>query len=277
MVKDLIMFKTASWLKKNIKNNNIKVIDASWYLPNSKRNNLKEYRDSCIPGAIFFDIDKICDKNSSLPHMVPDRKFFEKEVSELGINIRNIIIVYCKEGINSSPRVWWFFKYFGHKKIYVLNGGFKAWRLSNGKIVRSHQVKKQKSTYKCDRIKKKYLIKYDNLFKIIKDNDNIVMDARPKERFLELKNEPRINIGKGKIKNSISSPFDIFDINGYIKSKREIRKIFNNLVKNYTLLICSCGSGISACVIAISLHHIGKNRWTVYDGSWTEWYTKFKN
>ena len=277
MVKNIIMFKTASWLKKNIKNYNIKIIDASWYLPTSSRNNLKEYRESCIPGALFFDIDKICDKNSNLPHMMPDRKFFESQVSKLGINIKNVIIVYCKEGISSSPRVWWFFRYFGHKRIYVLNGGFKAWRLSNGKIVRANKVDKKKSLYKCNRIKQYYLIKYDSLITKLENKYNIVLDARPKERFLELEDEPRINIGRGKIKNSMSAPFDIFDTNGYIKSKKEIRRIFNNLTKNYRLLICSCGSGISACVIAIYLHHVGLSRWVVYDGSWTEWYLKFKN
>ena len=118
------MFKTASWLKKNINNKNIKIIDASWYLPNSKRDNFKEYKFSCIPKAIFFDIDKICDKNTPLPHMVPSSRYFESEVSKLGISKENIIIVYCKEGLLSSPRVWWLFKYFGHKRIFVLNGNY---------------------------------------------------------------------------------------------------------------------------------------------------------
>ena len=267
------MFKTASWLKKNINNKNIKIIDASWYLPNSKRDNFKEYKFSCIPKAIFFDIDKICDKNTSLPHMVPSSRYFESEVSKLGISRENIIIVYCKEGLLSSPRVWWLFKYFGHKKIFVLNGGFKAWRLSNGRISKG-RINLLKNNYKCSRLRDVYLINYNSLILKLKDISTKVIDARPRERFLELEPEPRNNIGKGKIKNSINLPFNIFDINGYIRSKNSLRKILNEVIKSNKFLICSCGSGVSACVIGIALHSIGNKNWCIYDGSWTEFFLK---
>ncbi len=271
------MFKSASWLKKNINNENIKILDASWYLPNSDRNNFKEYNLECVPKSVFFDIDKICDQKSLLPHMIPSQKYFEKRVSKLGISKRNIIIVYCKEGIMSSPRVWWMFRYFGHKNVFVLNGGFKAWKLSNGKTVKGRQVIIKKSNYKCNRIKKEYLIKYEELIYKIKNNSATIADARPQERFLELVPEPRKNIGSGKIQNSLNLPFNIFDINGFIKSKSLLRKIFFNKIENKKLLVCSCGSGISACTLAIALAYIGRNTWTVFDGSWTEWFIKTKN
>ena len=128
------MIKKASWLKKNLHKKNIKIIDASWYLPNVNRDAYKEYKNGHIENALFFDIDRICDKKTHLPHMLPSAKKFEKEISKLGINKKDIIIIYCKEGILSSPRVWWSFYLYGHKEVYVLDGGLKAWKLAGGKL-----------------------------------------------------------------------------------------------------------------------------------------------
>ena len=110
-----------SWLKKNINQKNLKIIDASWYLPNAKRNAYKEFRNGHIKNAIFFDIEKICDNKSKLPHMLPRKKDFERKISKLGINNNDTLIIYCKTGILSSPRVWWTFSIFGHKKVYILD------------------------------------------------------------------------------------------------------------------------------------------------------------
>lgn len=267
------MLISASWLKSNLNRKDIKVIDASWYLPNSRRNAFNEYKKHHIPNAVFFDIDKISNKKTLLPHMLPSNNFFEKEVSNLGISNNDTIIIYCKEGVVSSPRVWWTFLYFGHKKVFVLNGGFKAWKLIGGK--QSFGIKKNKpKKYKCKRIRNNLVIDYDNLNNlVIKNNKNyLVLDARPERRFLEKDNEPRINIGKGKIPGSKNFPFSKFDTNGFFKKKSEIR----NIIKSYNYInkyyICSCGSGVAACNIALSLYLIGLSNWTVYDGSWTQWY-----
>ena len=111
------MIKKASWLIKNINKKNVKIIDASWYLPNSGRNAYKEYTRQHIKKAVFFDIDKISNEKTALPHMIPSKKKFEKEVSNLGVSKKDIIIIYCKEGILSSPRVWWTFFLFGQKNV----------------------------------------------------------------------------------------------------------------------------------------------------------------
>jgi len=267
------MLITASWLKNNLYRQDVKVIDASWYLPNSGRNAFEEFKKSHIPKAVFFDIDKVSNKKTLLPHMLPSNAVFEKEVGNLGISNSDTIIIYCKEGIISSPRVWWTFLYFGHKKVFVLNGGYKAWKLNGGK--QKFGAKKNKlKKYKCKKVRKDLVISYDNLYNLItKESTKYqVLDARPEKRFLEKEHEPRANIGKGKIPGSKSFPFSIFDVNGYLKKKSEIKKIIKNY--NYTnkYYVCSCGSGVAACNIALSLHLIGISNWTVYDGSWTQWY-----
>ena len=91
------MLINAHWLKKNIKKSNLKILDCSWYLPNSKRNAKKEFINMRIPGAIFFDIDDICDKKSNFPHMLPSYKYFENKISDLGINTEDILVIYCKK------------------------------------------------------------------------------------------------------------------------------------------------------------------------------------
>ncbi len=267
------MLVNGNWLKKNIKKKNIKIIDSSWYLPNSGRNAFEEYKKNHIPEAVFFDIDKISDKKTKLPHMMPNFKFFEKEINKLGIKNSDTIVVYCQEGILSSPRVWWTFLYFGHKNIFVLNGGLNAWKRVGGKIV-SGNYKPRLSNYKCHKINKNLIIKYKNLTKLVKDKHNnyLILDARPEARFLGIEGEPRENIGKGNISNSKNLPFNTIELNGYLKNKSEIRAIFKSKSAYKKNLIFSCGSGVAACNLAIAKNLIGSKKWSVYDGSWTEWF-----
>ena len=170
------MIKKASWLKKNLHKKNIKIIDASWYLPNVNRDAHKEYKNAHIENALFFDIDKICDKKTYLPHMLPSVKNFEKEISKLGINKKDIIIIYCKEGILSSPRVWWSFYLYGHKEVYVLDGGLKAWKLAGGKLT-AKKTKIKIANYKCNVVKDK-IIDFDDKKIYIASNNYIGNIAR---------------------------------------------------------------------------------------------------
>ena len=271
------MLVNANWLKKNIKSTSLKVLDSSWYLPNSSKNAFKEFRRSHIPGSIFFDIDEISEKSSSLPHMLPERQFFENAISKLGISDKNTIVIYCKDGIKTSPRVWWTFRYFGHKNVYVLNGGFRAWRLVNGQN-RSCLKKKKHSPYKVKRIRKFLKISFSVLKNKYKDKDKyLIVDARPTERFTGEYPEPRKEIGRGNIPGSYSLPEELLHINGFMKYKSSLKKILNKINKKNKTVVCSCGSGISACNIAFALNQIGFNNYTVFDGSWTEWYIKTKN
>ena len=265
------------WLKKNIKKKNIKVLDASWYLPNINRDAKKEYKQERIPGAVFFDIDDVSDKKSSLPHMLPCRKTFEKKISDLGVRKNDYLVIYCKEGIMSSPRAWWMFKYFGHNNVFILNGGFRAWRQANGRIESGNQ-KIKLSSYKTGRIKWNLNTTYSNLINYKKEKKEIcILDARPKARFLEIDPEPRKNIGKGNIEGSYSLEYSLLDRNGFLKNKSELRVIFRKTIKENHKIICSCGSGVSACALAFSLNYISNYAWSVYDGSWTEWYLKTRS
>jgi len=118
---------STNWLYKNINNKNLVVLDCSWHMPIEKRNGGEEFNKMHIKNAYFFDIDKISDIKTNLPHMLPSQRKFEEKVRSFGINQNSLIAAYDVKGIFSSPRVWWMFKYFGHNNIFVLNGGLKKW------------------------------------------------------------------------------------------------------------------------------------------------------
>ena len=250
--------------------NNIIVLDASWYLPNQERNAYEEYKKSHIPHALFFDIDKVCNIESDFPHTVPTESQFINNMEDLGVNNKKHIILYSHDGIGTSPRAWWLFKLFGHKNISILNGGLIAWLNISGE--NSITIPKVlKSTY-IAKINKKLLATNTDIIDSLNKNKHQVVDARSIERFTGKEEEPRPGLQKGHIPNSINIPFNLFFNNGYFIKDKEIRDVLDNNNFNYNKnIISSCGSGVTACVLAFALELIGKKNWQVYDGSWSEW------
>ena len=254
--------------------NNIIILDASWYLPTQNRDAYKEYVNKHIPKALFFDIDKVCDINSTLPHTVPNEKQFKLNMEELGITNQDHIIIYSIDGIGTSPRAWWLFKLFGHQKISILNGGLKAWSKIND-TENNHVPKNSKSDYKAI-INHKLLCNYLDIEAAYKNNNQQIVDARSKGRFKGIENEPRPGLKRGHIPQSINIPFSLLiDEQGYLLKKDELIKVLN--INNFNFektTISTCGSGVTACILAFALDFIGKNNWRIYDGSWSEWGSK---
>ena len=160
------------WLENNLNNENIIILDCSWHLPNTQRSGKEEFKKERIQGAVFFDIDEISEQESPFPHMMPAEDYFSKKVSELGVSNDHHIITYDSLGVFSSARVYWMFKQFGHKKISILDGGLKFWKIKNKKIETSAPNKKIKTNYlaQLDRSKikdfedvKKKILKLKNL------------------------------------------------------------------------------------------------------------------
>ena len=265
------------WLEKNLESKEIIILDCSWHLPNTNRSGKKEYLNERIPGAIFFDIDEISDLESLFPHMMPNENYFSQKVSELGVSNNDHIITYDTLGIFSSARVYWMFKQFGHKKISILDGGFKNWKLNNKKIEKSKPIKKIKTNYKAnlDRTKIK---QFDDIKKNIENKNFKLIDARPTGRFNGTDPEPRKELKSGNIQGSVNIPFNaMLDPNsGCFKNNEDLKKIF--LEKNINLndnVVFSCGSGVAACVVGSAFESItNKSNFDVFDGSWTEWAIK---
>ena len=261
-----------NWLEEKI--NNIKIIDCSWHMPQSKRSGLEEYNKDHIPNAIFFDLDKNSKLDTDLPHMLTNMISWNEIMSNMGIENKDEIVIYDNSDVISSCRCWYNLIYFGHdpKLVHVLDGGFKKWKKEN-KITNNKKVVTKTSVYSCKKnaelVKNKIQID-ENIDK----NDFNVVDARSRERFEGKVAEPRKGLRSGSIKNSFCLPFAelINDDHTFVRRDKisEKFKLFNfDHSKN---IVFSCGSGVTACVLALAYSLINdKYMPTIYDGSWAEY------
>ena len=261
------------WLNENL--SKVKIIDCSWHMPSTERDGYREYANGHIPGAIFFDLDKNSEPNTDLPHMLPKATYFQKVVSDLGINNKDKIVIYDNSDVFSACRCWFTFFYFGHnpKKLSVLNGGLKKWKLENKTVSKTIRLIK-KSNYFVN--EQKDLVK--NIMEIKKniiDQKFKVIDARSKKRFEGLEPEPRAGLRSGHIKNSKNLPFIecINKANNTFKNKEDLIKIFEKTGLNKSKKpVFTCGSGVTASVLAMAFRLIHDNYSpTIYDGSWSEY------
>ncbi|KAM0906981.1 hypothetical protein ACQ4PT_016429 [Festuca glaucescens] len=266
---------SAEWLHANLRDPDVKVLDASWYMPAEQRNPLQEYQVAHIPGALFFDVDGISDRASTLPHMLPSEKAFSAAVSSLGIYNKDGIVVYDGKGLFSAARVWWMFRAYGHDKVWVLDGGLPQWRASGYDVESSASSDAiLKASAASEAIEKVYqgqsvgpstfeaklqphlLWNLDQVKENIDTQTHQVIDARGKPRFDGAVPEPRKGIRSGHVPGSKCVPFpQVFDSSQKLLPADELRKRFEQ----------------EACVLALGLHRLGKTDVAVYDGSWTEW------
>jgi len=266
---------TTTYLSENL--NRVKIIDCSWHMPNVNRDGQKEYDLKHIPGAIFFDLDKNSRTDTDLPHMLVNKKDWEKIVSNMGINNNDEIIIYDNSDVISSCRCWYNFIYFGHnpERVHVLDGGLKKWKREN-RATNNSLLNIKKSNYKAN--EKKELVKNKlDIDENISLKKFTVIDARSKERFEGKIAEPRKGLRSGSIKNSFCLPFtELINEDGTFVDKDKILKKFKTIKCDFNNnLVFSCGSGVTASVLALAYSLIdNKYMPTIYDGSWSE-YGKF--
>jgi thiosulfate/3-mercaptopyruvate sulfurtransferase len=261
------------WLEKNI--SSVKIIDCSWHMPQTKRSGLEEYKNQHIPNSIFFDLDANSKKKINLPHMLVNQADWMQIVSKMGIKNEDEIVVYDNSDVISSCRCWFNFIYFGHnpKLVHVLNGGLKKWIKENKEVTNeatSIKVSDYKSFEKKELVKNKEQIDLNIEEKYFK-----VIDARSKERFDGRVPEPRKGLRSGSIKNSFCIPFNLcLCEDKTFKSKKDLKLIFETCLKdiNEKNIVFSCGSGVTACVLALAYSLINdKYHPCIYDGSWSEY------
>ena len=262
-----------NWLEEHL--DKVKIIDCSWDLPSENRNFEEEFKNEHIPNAIFFDLDKNSKKDTDLPHMLVEIKDWEKIVSNMGIKRDDKIIIYDNSDVISSCRCWFNFIYFGHnpKLVHVLNGGFKKWIRENREVtndITNIEISKYKSFEKKELVKNKKFIDLN-----IEENNFKVIDARSKERFEGKVSEPREGLRSGNIKNSLCIPFNFcLNEDNTFKNEEKLKIVFESCFKNINEknIVFSCGSGVTACVLALAYSLINdKYHPCIYDGSWAEY------
>lgn len=262
---------TPAWLAERISAPDIRVIDATWFMPGDPRNAKALFAERRIPGAIFFDIDEIADTDSDLPHMLPSPEKFASRMKKLGVGDGTRIVVYDNHGLMTAARVWWTFRVFGHEDVDVLDGGFPAWERA-GYEVETGEPRTRMERHFTPRVRNDLVRDLADVQRAIDGGHSPILDARAAPRFRGEVAEPRAGLRSGHMPGALNVPFQsLLNADGVMKSKDELQQIFDSAGLGSAAPICSCGSGITAAVIALALARLGRWDAAVYDGSWTEW------
>lgn len=261
-----------AWLATHLASPDVVVLDASLHLPTSGRNARAEYETSHIPGAMFFDIDAVSDKTNPLPHMLPSAVEFARTVKKMGIGDGHQIIVYDSEGFYSAPRAWWMFRIMGNANVRVLDGGLKKWK-AEGREIEDMAPPRRTERHFTARFNEALVRNADELKALIGHPAVQIVDARAAARFEGTAPEPRAGLRSGHIPSAKSLPFtNLLQADGRMRSRPELSAAIAAAgIDPGRPLVASCGSGVTACVIALALAELGYPDTAVYDGSWSEW------
>jgi|TARA_A100001391_G_scaffold205447_1_gene206374 thiosulfate/3-mercaptopyruvate sulfurtransferase len=269
MRSDLLV--TTEWLADRINAPGMAIVDGSFKMPSVTPTAFEDYQARHIPGAVFFDVDAIADKSTSLPHMLPAAASFSEAIIDMGIDDQTEIVVYDTAGLMSA-RVWWTFRVFGHGKIRILDGGLKKW-IAEGRPVTSTISSVTAASVFNAKLNLERVRNKKQMIEIAADRSRQIIDARSKARFLAEEKEPRAGLRSGHIPGSFNLPFsELTNSDGTVKSDEALRDLF--VAAGLDLerpVVTTCGSGVTAAGLFFALEILGKSDVSLYDGSWSEW------
>ncbi|CNI26376.1 3-mercaptopyruvate sulfurtransferase [Yersinia pekkanenii] len=263
---------TPQWLAGHINDADIVILDARMSPPGliPKRDIQAEFEQGHIPGAVYFDIDAIADHSTGLPHMLPSPPVFSERVGQLGVSEQHTLVIYDDGNLFSAPRVWWTFRTFGVKNVHILAAGISGWQQA-GYPLATGPAKPTRQTFNA--IFNSAAVKnVDEVVAALGNNEIQILDARPAGRFKAQEPEPRPGLRLGRIPGSINVTWGSMVENGNLKSPSALASIFAAQgVDVNKPIITSCGSGVTAAVVALGLAAVNAPSVSLYDGSWAEW------
>ena len=263
---------SAEWLTERLNSPDLVILDATFFLPNQGRNARDEYLHSHIPGAHFFDIDVVADHATDLPHMLPMESDFSSAAGQLGIEEFTTVVVYDRNHFMASARAWWTLRVFDHDHVRVLDGGLARWQ-ALGLPTRSGAESVRQGNFKA--VRRPALVRnLQQMQDAVGHPGTQIVDARPPGRFKGQEPEPRPGLRSGHIPGSRNVFFKqlIDEETGCFKPKAQLKQAFQESGMDPNKpVIATCGSGVTASILALGLYCLGNEYTAVYDGSWSEW------
>jgi thiosulfate/3-mercaptopyruvate sulfurtransferase len=262
---------STEWLAAHLKDPDLRVLDGTFHMPGTDRDGRAEYEAAHIPGARYFDIDDVADARSDLPHMAPPVEKFMSRLRAMGVGDGHQVVVYDMHGLVSAARVWWLFRLMGKENIAVLDGGFPKWQAEGREVEDLPPVLRDR--HMTARRQNQLVKDVTQVSAASKLGDYEIIDARGPGRFAGTEPEPREGLRSGHIPGAKNVPYPtLLNDDKTLKEPEALRAIFEAAgVDMAKPAITSCGSGVTACVLALALERAGKRDWAVYDGSWSEW------
>jgi thiosulfate/3-mercaptopyruvate sulfurtransferase len=262
---------STAWLAERLNDPQIRTVDASWTAPWSGEDAAARYGDAHLPGAQFFDIDAVASRRGELPHMLPSAEQFAEAASRLGLASDRLVVVYDQEGISAAAcRLWWTLRVFGHERVAVLAGGLPRWR-AEGRPLTDRIAPAPIGAFTA-RYRPELVRDLEAVLAGLDAPDAQLVDARSEERFRGSGEEPWGEPGRIPGSRHLFYGDLLTPDGGDLVDEAAIRARFAaSGVDIARPLAASCGSGVTACVLALALYTFGIDTAAVYDGSWAEW------
>ena len=261
---------TTAWLAERLHAPDVRVVDGTWLMP-GQGDARAQYELAHVPGAVFFDIDDVADETSALPHMLPSPAKFASRMRRLGLGDGSRIVVYDQQGLVSAARVWWSLRAMGHQDVVVLDGGLPKW-ISEGREVEDRPPLPRERHFTA-RLDNGLVRSKSQVARALESGAEQLLDARPAGRFTGEAPEPREGLRGGHMPGARNLPIaDVFAPDGVMLPAAALEAKLGEAGADLDRpVVTTCGSGITACVLALALARTGRWRTAVYDGSWAEW------